>query len=275
MRIVMLLPLALAAVAAGGCRTASEGTEQAALGVPQRDLTLQQTAAPEVEIASPVELARAPQRAADDAAPAARASAGSGTASRGHACRKSLPRRSHRHPHRLSPRRRPSPPALPRRPTPTRSRRGNRSPSFRPAADRRRPRIGPTSARRAASAAVEVGGGGHGGSLQAARHGDAGTGSAGGAFARRSDLSSTPRPCRSAAIIAPNPSSAVRYRGVQPLALRSFRLETRSDRAIVFPTTPPSGVAQRGSSRGGRTPSSRAIPFASSRRRIGSSSTTL
>lgn len=60
MRIVMLLPLALAAVAAGGCRTASEGTEQAALGVPRRDLTLQQTAAPEVEIASPVELARAP-----------------------------------------------------------------------------------------------------------------------------------------------------------------------------------------------------------------------
>jgi hypothetical protein len=60
MRIVMLLPLALAAVAAGGCRTASEGTKQAALGVPQRDLTLQQTAAPEIEIASPVELARAP-----------------------------------------------------------------------------------------------------------------------------------------------------------------------------------------------------------------------
>ena len=61
MRIVMLLPLALAAVAAGGCRTASEGTEQAALGVPQRDLTLQQAAAPEVEIASPVELARVPR----------------------------------------------------------------------------------------------------------------------------------------------------------------------------------------------------------------------
>lgn len=60
MRIVTLLPLALAAVAAGGCRTASEGTEQAALGVPQRDLTLQQTPAPEVEIASPVELARVP-----------------------------------------------------------------------------------------------------------------------------------------------------------------------------------------------------------------------
>ena len=61
MRIVMLLPLALAAVAAGGCRTASEGTEQAALGVPRRDLTLQQAAAPEVEIASPVELARVPR----------------------------------------------------------------------------------------------------------------------------------------------------------------------------------------------------------------------
>ena len=60
MRIVMLLPLALAALAAGGCRTASEGTEQAALDVPQRDLTLQQTPAPEVEIASPVELARVP-----------------------------------------------------------------------------------------------------------------------------------------------------------------------------------------------------------------------
>jgi hypothetical protein len=60
MRIVTLLPLALAALAAGGCRTASEGTEQASLGVPQRDLTLQQTPAPEVEIASPVELARSP-----------------------------------------------------------------------------------------------------------------------------------------------------------------------------------------------------------------------
>ena len=60
MRIVMLLPLALAAVAAGGCRTASEGTEQAALGVPRRDLTLEQTPAPQVEIASPVELGRVP-----------------------------------------------------------------------------------------------------------------------------------------------------------------------------------------------------------------------
>ena len=60
MRIVTLLPLALAALAAGGCRTASEGTEQAALGVPQRDLTLQQTPAPGVEVASAVELAGAP-----------------------------------------------------------------------------------------------------------------------------------------------------------------------------------------------------------------------
>ena len=60
MRIVMLLPLALAAAAAGGCRTASEGTEQAALGVPQRDLTLQQAPAPQVEVASPVELGRTP-----------------------------------------------------------------------------------------------------------------------------------------------------------------------------------------------------------------------
>jgi hypothetical protein len=60
MRIVMLLPLALAAVTAGGCRTASEGTEQAALDVPRRDLTLQQAPAPEVEVASAVELAGAP-----------------------------------------------------------------------------------------------------------------------------------------------------------------------------------------------------------------------
>ncbi len=59
MRILMLLPLALAAVAAGACRTASEGTEQAALSVPQRDLTLQQTPAPGVEVASAVELAGA------------------------------------------------------------------------------------------------------------------------------------------------------------------------------------------------------------------------
>ena len=95
MRIVMLLPLALAAVAAGGCRTASEGTEQAALGVPQRDLTLQQTPAPEVEIASPVEARRAPRpsarrRSARDAH-IGRPRHGSPRPAR----RKSLPPRSH------------------------------------------------------------------------------------------------------------------------------------------------------------------------------------
>jgi len=60
LRIALLLPLALAAAAAGGCGTGSEGTEQVALRVPQRDLTLREAAAPEVEVASPVELARAP-----------------------------------------------------------------------------------------------------------------------------------------------------------------------------------------------------------------------
>lgn len=60
MRTPMLLSLALAAAAAGGCRTAPQATEQASLGVPQRDLTLQQAAAPDAEVASPVELGRTP-----------------------------------------------------------------------------------------------------------------------------------------------------------------------------------------------------------------------
>jgi hypothetical protein len=60
MRTARLLPLALAAVAAGGCGTGSAVTEEAALRVPSRDLTLQETAAPAVEVASPVELARTP-----------------------------------------------------------------------------------------------------------------------------------------------------------------------------------------------------------------------
>jgi len=60
MRTALLLPLALAAAAAGGCRTASDGTEQTAFRVPQRDLTLREAQAPEVEVASPVELGRAP-----------------------------------------------------------------------------------------------------------------------------------------------------------------------------------------------------------------------
>jgi hypothetical protein len=57
MRSLLLLPLAAAAVGAAACRSPSDNPE---LGqVPQRDLTLQQTAAPQVEVASPVELARA------------------------------------------------------------------------------------------------------------------------------------------------------------------------------------------------------------------------
>jgi hypothetical protein len=57
MRTMLLLPLALAAAAAG-CGTSSEGTEQAAFSVPRRDLTLREAVAPAVEVVSPVELAR-------------------------------------------------------------------------------------------------------------------------------------------------------------------------------------------------------------------------
>jgi hypothetical protein len=63
MRIVLLLPLALA-VAAGGCRTASQGTEQAAFRVPERDLTLRESGAPDVQVASPAELASTPTQRA-------------------------------------------------------------------------------------------------------------------------------------------------------------------------------------------------------------------
>jgi hypothetical protein len=63
MRTALILPLALAAVAAAGCGTASDGTQQTAFRVPQRDLTLRQGEAPEVEVASPIELARAPVQA--------------------------------------------------------------------------------------------------------------------------------------------------------------------------------------------------------------------
>jgi hypothetical protein len=58
-----MLPLTLslvAAVLAVGCRTASDKVQETALRVPERDLTLQQPPSPEVEVASPVELARAP-----------------------------------------------------------------------------------------------------------------------------------------------------------------------------------------------------------------------
>jgi hypothetical protein len=60
MRTRLLAPLALAATAVVGCRTGSDGTEQAAFQVPQRDLTLQQAETPQVAVASPVELGRAP-----------------------------------------------------------------------------------------------------------------------------------------------------------------------------------------------------------------------
>jgi hypothetical protein len=57
MRSLLLIPLAAAVVGAAACRSPSPNPE--AGQVPQRDLTLQQTDAPQVEIASPVELARA------------------------------------------------------------------------------------------------------------------------------------------------------------------------------------------------------------------------
>jgi hypothetical protein len=63
MRTLLLLPLALA-VATGGCRTASQGTEQAAFRVPERDLTLRESGAPDVQVASPVELASIPTQRA-------------------------------------------------------------------------------------------------------------------------------------------------------------------------------------------------------------------
>jgi len=60
MRRILLLPLALsAAFTVGACRTGTDDTEQTAFQVPKRDLTLQQANAPQVEVASPLELARA------------------------------------------------------------------------------------------------------------------------------------------------------------------------------------------------------------------------
>lgn len=56
MRSLFLIPLAAATVAAG-CGSPSANPEVGR--VPQRDLTLQQAGAPQVEVASPVELARA------------------------------------------------------------------------------------------------------------------------------------------------------------------------------------------------------------------------
>jgi hypothetical protein len=60
MRRILLLPLALsAAFTVGACRTGTDDTEQTAFQVPKRDLTLQQANAPQMEVASPLELARA------------------------------------------------------------------------------------------------------------------------------------------------------------------------------------------------------------------------
>jgi hypothetical protein len=57
MRALFLL---LAAIAAAGCGSASADPEQTAFQPPRRDLTLRQTESPAVEVASPVELVRAP-----------------------------------------------------------------------------------------------------------------------------------------------------------------------------------------------------------------------
>ena len=57
MRSLLLIPLAVVAVGAAGCGSPPSNSE--AGQVPQRDLTLQQADAPQVQVASPVELARA------------------------------------------------------------------------------------------------------------------------------------------------------------------------------------------------------------------------
>jgi hypothetical protein len=50
--------LAAAVIVAVGCRIGARETEQASLGVPQRDLTLQQAATPDSEVASALEVGR-------------------------------------------------------------------------------------------------------------------------------------------------------------------------------------------------------------------------
>jgi hypothetical protein len=61
MRPALLLPFALGgALAAAACGTSSERGEQTAFQVPHRDLTLQGSQGRDVEVASPVELGRAP-----------------------------------------------------------------------------------------------------------------------------------------------------------------------------------------------------------------------
>jgi len=71
MRFLLLIPLAAAAFGAAGCGSPSANPE--AGQVPQRDLTLQQADAPKVEVASPVELARAVAVEHRTAAPARKA----------------------------------------------------------------------------------------------------------------------------------------------------------------------------------------------------------
>ena len=61
MRAVTFLPLTLlAAVGVAACRPAPEAAEQTAFRSPARDLSLQETQAVQMEVASPVELARTP-----------------------------------------------------------------------------------------------------------------------------------------------------------------------------------------------------------------------
>jgi hypothetical protein len=63
MRTAVLFPLTLVAtLSVSGCGADSDRTGQTARGVPRRDLTLREAAAPKVEVASPVELARMPLR---------------------------------------------------------------------------------------------------------------------------------------------------------------------------------------------------------------------
>jgi uncharacterized membrane protein YgcG len=60
MRPAMLLPVALIALIAGACTHASDRGEQTAFQVPKRDLTLQPTDAPGLDVASSVELKQPP-----------------------------------------------------------------------------------------------------------------------------------------------------------------------------------------------------------------------
>ncbi|MEO7476662.1 MAG: hypothetical protein ABIY46_15150 [Gemmatimonadales bacterium] len=66
---ILILPLALAALAAAACGPSSDGTEQAAARASERDLTLSSAEAPGLEIASPVELARRPIQPAAESRP--------------------------------------------------------------------------------------------------------------------------------------------------------------------------------------------------------------